>query len=332
MSFSKFFLAVAAVPSFALLTSALDVNSNTNVVVYYGQGDDQQRLSHFCGETSLDIINLGFVNEFPDQAPGGWPGSNFGNQCGSGTYTNEDGEATDLLSECIQLAEDIPVCQAAGKTVLLSLGGASPTNQQIESHDSAIAFADFLWGAFGPVDDTWIANNGPRPFGGAVVDGFDFDIENNGGYGYATMVKRLREHFADYPDQTFYISGAPQCVIPDPQLAHAITHSEFDFVWVQFYNTEECAASNSDGFNYDDWVTFLQQGESANAKLMIGLPADTDSDYYLTPDQVNSLVETEIAAYPDTFGGIMIWEATSSDENVIDDMTYAENMKSVLVA
>lgn len=66
---------------------------------------------------------------------------------------------------------------------MLSLGGAYPTDQEIKSEESALAFADFLWGAFGPKIDDWIGVNGPRPFGDVVVDGFDFDIEHNGGFG-----------------------------------------------------------------------------------------------------------------------------------------------------
>ena len=130
----------------------------------------------------MDIINIGFINVFPDQGAAGWPGSNFGNQCDGLTY-QVDNVSTQLLSGCHQLVEDIPICQAAGKKVFLSLGGASPDEYQILSEDSAIFFADFLWGAFGPKTDSWALNNGPRPFGDVVVDGFDFDIEHNGGFG-----------------------------------------------------------------------------------------------------------------------------------------------------
>lgn len=118
---------------------------------------------------------------FPDQG-NGYPGTNFGNQCGSATY-NISGTVTQLLSDCSQLAEDIPVCQNAGKKVFLSLGGAYPANQEITSDQSAIDFANFIWGAFGPVTAEWNQTDGPRPFGDAVVDGFDFDIEHNGSYG-----------------------------------------------------------------------------------------------------------------------------------------------------
>jgi chitinase len=91
------------------------------------------------------------------------------------SFNNVD---TKLLSGCHQIAEDIPTCQAAGKTILLSLGGGGNDKYKITSEQSAIDFADFLWGAFGPKTVAW--GTGPRPFGDAVVDGFDFDIEVNG--------------------------------------------------------------------------------------------------------------------------------------------------------
>lgn len=116
---------------------------------------------------------------FPDQGPGGWPGSNFGNQCDGAVYSNGS-VTTKLLSGCQQIADDIPVCQAAGKKILLSLGGGDG-KYQIDSDESATKFADFLWGAFGPKTLAW--GTGPRPFGDAIVDGFDFDIEVNGDTG-----------------------------------------------------------------------------------------------------------------------------------------------------
>jgi chitinase len=123
----------------------------------------------------MDIINIGFVNTFPD-AVLGWPGTNFGNQC-DGTLFPE----SELLSGCHQIWEDIPVCKAMGKTVMLSIGGAYTTNEVILSDEIATWFANFLWYSFGPYQpgETFF----PRPFQNASVDGFDFDIEHNGGAG-----------------------------------------------------------------------------------------------------------------------------------------------------
>lgn len=109
------------------------------------------------------------------------PGSNFGNQCWANTY-EVDGIPSKLYSDCPNLVEDIPKCQAAGKKVFLSLGGGHPT-YSFETIDASTRFADFLWGAFGPVTDEWVDAGKPRPFRDVVVDGFDFDIEYNGSWG-----------------------------------------------------------------------------------------------------------------------------------------------------
>lgn len=176
------FTAATAASLLTPFVAAFDAQAKSNVAVYYGQGAYQKRLRHFCQETSMDIINLAFLNVFPDQGLNGYPETNFGNQCGSQTF-DINGENTGLLSHCPYLVEDIPFCQAAGKKVLLSLGGAVPDTQKIESEGSAKAFADFLWYAFGPPTDTWAEHGLPRPFKDVVLDGFDFDIEHNGGFG-----------------------------------------------------------------------------------------------------------------------------------------------------
>ncbi|EER45746.1 chitinase [Histoplasma capsulatum H143] len=169
-------------------TLASDLDSTTNLAVYYGQGPYQQRLADFCQQTSMDIIPIAFVHIFPEQGKGGYPGTNFGNQCSSEMYKNENGVETELLKDCHQIAEDIPLCQAAGKKILLSLGGGATSNYKLTTDQAALDFADFLWGAFGPKTVAW--GNKPRPFGDVVVDGFDFDIEYNGDFGEMAFLPR----------------------------------------------------------------------------------------------------------------------------------------------
>lgn len=98
------------------------------------------------------------------------------------------GEDSGFLSDCVQIIEDIQVCQDAGKKVLLSLGGATPAGgQYIASKESAIDFAEFIWGAFGPTDSASVSDDIPRPFDSVVVDGFDFDIELGTDFGTCFM-------------------------------------------------------------------------------------------------------------------------------------------------
>lgn len=84
------------------------------------------------------------------------------------------------------------------------------------------------------------------------------------------MITRFREHYASYPEENFYISGAPQCEIPDAQLGYAIDHAAFDFIWVQFYNTPSCSAASyfdlTDGFNFDAWVAVVLSSANPSAK------------------------------------------------------------------
>jgi chitinase len=151
-----------------------------------GQGISQQRLVHFCQQTTVDVIPIGFVNIFPAQG-NGLPGDNFGNQCWGGQYVYK-GPGTDhtkdqLQTECPNIVADIPICQATyGKKIILSLGGG-PNTYSLTGAANGIAFANFLWGAFGPRTSAWVAAKSPRPFDGpdgkaVEVDGFDFDIEH----------------------------------------------------------------------------------------------------------------------------------------------------------
>lgn len=72
----------------------------------------------------------------------------------------------------------IKTCQKKGKTVLMSLGGAAGSYGFANNAD-AEAFADTLWNIYGA------GKSSTRPFGDAVIDGFDLDIEGGGSTGYA---------------------------------------------------------------------------------------------------------------------------------------------------
>jgi chitinase len=129
----------------------------------------------------VDYVTLAFINESPEKAgSSGYPGLNLGAHCAATTY-QVGGESTDLLSDCSLIAADIPVCQALGTKILLSIGGVFGTGSDytVSTVAKGEEFATFMWGAFGPYETSW---TGPRPFDisstdHTVVDGFDFDIE-----------------------------------------------------------------------------------------------------------------------------------------------------------
>ena len=301
-------------------------------VVYWGQNGggivENNDLSAYCTSTAgIDVIVLAFLYEFGngDNIPSG----TIGQSC----FISNTGEGQD----CDALTTAITTCQSAGVKIILSLGGASGS-YSLQSQSEAETIGQYLWDAY--------ANSGSsteRPLGDAFVNGFDFDLElNNGNQYYQYMISTLRSNFASDPSNTYYITGAPQCPIPEPNMGEVISSSQFDYLWVQWYNnnnyTVPCALGiNGDAaFNYNNWTAFIAGTPSANAKIFIGVPAaplgangsPSGEVYYATPDQLATIVdEYKSDAH---FGGVMMWNAGFSDSNVVSGCTYAQNVKSIL--
>lgn len=343
-------LALAAIASSA--SAAFSPSAKNNVAVYWGQGPNQLRLVETCKNSAVDIVNIGFVNAFPDNSPGAYPGTNFGNACGTNTYT-VNGVSTLLQSGCSQIASGIIECQKTyGKKVFLSFGGAEPKNYYIASDSSANSFADFVWGAFGPSTSAWTTAGKPRPFGDAVVDGFDFDIESEmstppkdasgnvisdyKSRGYATMINRLKNvQFPKDTSKSYYISGAPQCPLPDVHLSGPIANAWFDMLFVQFYNNPAC--SGRAAVNYAAGDSFLKwtqaSSKNPNVKIYFGLPASTKAaaaSDYLTQSEVKDLVQRFSPNVK--WGGIMLWESTYAQNNVVCGKQYTNWIKDIVTA
>ncbi|KAK0628714.1 glycoside hydrolase superfamily, partial [Bombardia bombarda] len=218
------------------------------------------------------------------------------------------------------MAADILTCQSLGKKVLLSIGGVfnatSGSDYTVSTVTKGNEFANFLWGAFGPLKSTW---TGPRPFdfGGETVkfDGFDFDIEKNFSdqSGYVQVINRLRDLFALETTGKYLITGAPQCPQNDPyfDMKTMINQAVFDFLFIQFYNNPDCQASNAAGFNYNAWESYIKNTASKNAKLFIGLPGSPDSgNGYLEPAAAAALLNSYKTKA--SFGGLMLWDVDTA--------------------
>ena len=64
---------------------------------------------------------------------------------------------------------DIKTCQSTyGKTIMLSVGGATYSEGGFSSSSAAVSAANNIWAMFGPVQS---GSSVLRPFGSAVVDG-----------------------------------------------------------------------------------------------------------------------------------------------------------------
>lgn len=209
------------------------------------------------------------------------------------------------------MAEDIKTCQDKGKIVTLSMGGA--TGAAVFTDDAqAEDFAQTVWDLFlGGDSDT-------RPFGDAVLDGLDLDIEGGGSTGYIAFVKKIRA-LSDGADKPYYITAAPQCPFPDAYLGDVLNGAEFDAVYVQFYNNA-CGVDHYDDANawnfaaWDDWAK--NTSPNKDVKVFVGAPADTTAanSGYVAPDVLGKIATETMAKY-DSFGGIMLWDASQAYAN-----------------
>lgn len=297
---------------FFLGAHAFSATSNDNVAVYWGQNSvgSQQPLATYCRSNSADIVILSFLYQFPNVQ------LNFANAC-EGSYTDAG------TLHCPLIAADIKTCQGLGKKVLLSLGGASGA-YGFSSETEGTQFASKLWNTFG---------NGPdksnRPFDDAIVDGFDFDIENNNQVGYVGLGKELRNLFAKDTSRKYYLSAAPQCPYPDASVGDLLEQVNIDFAFIQFYNNY---CSLGPDFNWDTWVQYAQNtSPNKDIKLFVGLPGSTAAagSGYNDPATVSKFLTSDILKSPH-FGGISLWDAASAWANVQDGKNFAESMKLIV--
>lgn len=290
---------------------AFNPNINTNVAVYWGQNSagSQASLASYCQSSDTDIIILSFLNNFPSIS------LNFADAC---TETFSDS----TLLHCPTIAADIKTCQNLGKKVLLSLGGASGS-YGFASENEAKVFAQTLWDTFGEGTGT-----SERPFDSAIIDGFDFDIENNENTGYATLVNELRSLFADGSKQ-YYISAAPQCPYPDASVGNLLSNADVDFAFIQFYNNY-CNVDKQ--FNWDTWKNFAETiSPNKNIKLFLGLPAAqaaAGSGYIGDLEELETVIN-QISSTAN-FGGISLWDASQAFSNIVSGKTYISHVKNIL--
>jgi chitinase len=165
---------------------------------------------------------------------------------------------------------------------------------------------------FGPVNPS---SSVQRPFGSAVVNGFDFDFEattNN----IAAFGQKLRSLIDSRSVSTpMYLTAAPQCVYPDaangPALQGAVG---FDFIMVQFYNNWCGTANFQEGsasqyaFNFDVWDNWAKTvSANRNVKILLGIPANTGAGGGYTS---GSKLKAAIAwsRQYSSFGGVMMWD------------------------
>ncbi|KAJ6185419.1 Glycoside hydrolase superfamily [Penicillium mononematosum] len=292
----------------------LDLNSTSNIVVYWGQnsfngkGDkEQQPLAHYCDNDDIDVIPMAF--NMMVNGPGGAPAIDF-------SVTSKDCEVFEgtNLKNCPSIAKDIKTCQEKGKTILLSIGGATYSEGGFKSEEAAKDGAKLMWETFGPKQE---GSKTLRPFGDAALDGFDFDFEANVQHmaPFANELRSLME--ADKSKQNSTAMPLPDQA--DKDILNGPVY--IDAIWVQFYNNF-CGVNNfntdasSSKYNFEEWDNWAKTvSKNKDVKVIVGVPAFTSaaSTGYIPASKLAEVIE--YTKKFESFGGVMMWDATQAYAN-----------------
>ncbi|KAK3808275.1 MAG: chitinase, partial [Benniella sp.] len=292
------FLGIALVHHSASAFNPLD---KSNVVNYWGQntvsytGGSEGDLIEHCKDNTATVFALAFVNQIQN----GLPIMNLSKHC-SQTYPG-----TSIL-HCPKIGQDIKSCQAQGKAIVVSIGGASGS-YSLPDAASGRALAEQMWDMF------LGGSSSTRPFGDAIVDGIDLDLESGQNSGYVAFIETLRSKFASSSSKgrRYYITAAPQCPYPDIATKDALEKSWFDMVWVQFYNNV-CGVQNygTQHFNFDTWNTWATTvSANKNVRILLGVPGGPGAagTGVIDASRLTTIVNG-VKAYSH-FGGVMMWDA-----------------------
>ncbi|KFY12422.1 hypothetical protein V491_06799 [Pseudogymnoascus sp. VKM F-3775] len=303
---------VGLAASMPLANTGLSLAAN-NVAVYWGQNSHnvgtgpsaQQRLSYYCANTDINIIPLAFLTTLGDLSLNL---ANAGDNCTAISGSN--------LFYCSQLETDIAECQSQhGKTILLSVGGATYTEGGFSSSDAAVTAANNVWASFGP---KVAGSSAPRPFGEAAVDGFDFDFETTVSNmpAFGNRLRSVMDQDSALTGKKWLLTAAPQCPYPDaadgPMLDGTVF---FDAIWVQFYNNYcglqsfVVGSETQTNFNFNTWDSWAKTvSKNPDVKVFVGVPGSSTAAGGGYEDGATLAAIISYSKTFSSFGGVMIWD------------------------
>ncbi|KAJ8748874.1 hypothetical protein K2173_013305 [Erythroxylum novogranatense] len=270
----------------------LGICSNAGkIAVYWGQNVHEGSLAKACASGNYAFVNVAFLLTFGNNQP---PALNLADHCNP--YTNE----------CRRLSSDIKSCQKRGIKVMLSLGGSAGSYTLISRQD-AKNVATYIWNNF------LGGHSKSRPFGNAVFDGVDLDIEGGTTFYWDDLVRFLSQY--SKRGRKVYLTAAPQCPYPDAWIGKALATGLFDYIWVQFYNNAPCQYSSG---NVNNLIAAWKQWTSGvrKAKIFLGLPASPDaagSGYIPVSDLVSKVLP--VIKRSRNYGGVMLWSRYNDLKN-----------------
>ncbi|KAM3370090.1 hypothetical protein ACQJBY_017769 [Aegilops geniculata] len=273
-------LAIVGCILLSSLGTAAATGKTGRITVYWGQTSSEGTLREACESNLYSTVILSFLTKF-----------------GGGKYElNLAGHPWKAVGPHVKY------CQSKKILVLLAIGGGIG-KYSLASRADAKKVAEHLWNYYlgGKSRD--------RPFGNAVLDGIDFDIELGSRAHYDDLARHLKAYDSRKGEKKVFITAAPQCPFPDRMMGEALRTGLFDRVHVQFYNNPVCSyrAGNVAAFKkaWKDWTKSLPK-----SSVYLGLPAargaSNKGSGYVDPGTLVSKV-LPIVQRSNNYGGIMLW-------------------------
>ncbi|KAK7391145.1 hypothetical protein VNO78_19551 [Psophocarpus tetragonolobus] len=265
----------------------LSLGNKGKIAVYWGQEANDGTLTSTCESGNYDIVFLSFLNTFGCSRS---PVLNLDAHCGVKTGT-----------PCTRLRIEIEQCQKRGVKVLLALGGPTPS-YSLCSADDAKVVATYLYNNF------LSAQNGP--LGTVSLDGIHFDIQSASNAHWEDLLQTLYDIRQRSTGNSFILSAAPSCFLPDPVLDTAIKTRNFDHMFIRFYNSPVCQYSAGDASSLLDSWNAWTANINYNASLFIELPASPDAASnggYVEPENLVTQVIPYVKV-SSSFAGVALWD------------------------
>jgi chitinase len=230
----------------------------------------------------------------------------------------------DLLN-CSDIGKDIKTCQGKGKKVMLTLGGPNAT---FESPHQAGDFARIMWQMFLGGSNVSLV----RPFGDAILDGIELDIQDYRLNGYDVFVRSLRYIIDHNQNKTkYYISAKVSCADNSTELiSHLLSQRSLHFITLHLY----CSPCHYAGPPYDSNFTYIWSYwenivNNLQIQIFLSLIAESIDDCQCI-DRDNTAHLLKLVSKTASFGGVMIWDSSCDSSNCVNGITYSQYISKVL--
>ncbi|KAJ3070717.1 Chitinase 1 [Rhizoclosmatium hyalinum] len=280
--------------------------------------DYQKSLAFYCDQGYYQVMNLAFLSDFGGGA-GNW-GLDFASR---GSFYMRNGLALSSNNlpvdpaPFLAIGKDIQHCQSLGIKIILSVGGDKSSPYDLIRGDGVL-YGKVLY-------DTFLGGNGKvRPFGSAILDGIELDIEKTRP-GYSDEMVAMLKTIKRLSPQSL-LSVVPQCYLNSQSMdlnTGPVIKSNpelLDYVIVQYYNNPSC--SYPFGFNFDTWKSIY------TGPIVVGLAGNETSAItggFLNPGMLQAVV-SQVWNDPQ-FYGISVYDVSSANPPLGN---YAEVLRNSL--